>query len=288
MSVNQQMLTTGYAAEVEARRQEMDRQMRAPGPWGWLAIVGMYPLKQGPNTVGSAPESDILLPAGAAPEQLGILDFQGETGTLHVTTDEVVTVDGVETRDVALRNHYAPGGMSVVAVREVSFGMMQWASDPYNVRVWDANSPKRLNFPGRAWYPVDASYRVVGRFTPYPQTQTMTVTHTGGLTQALKNTGYVEFELKGQLFRFEAAASEKGAEYVWLLMRDGTSGKATYGAGRFLMAALADDGTVDLDFNKLYHPPCAFCEYTTCPMPPRSNVIPFPVEAGEHLPETAE
>ncbi|MBI1260036.1 MAG: DUF1684 domain-containing protein [Chloroflexi bacterium] len=274
-----------YIAEVEAWRQDMDRQMRAPGPGGWLAIVGMYPLRQGSNTVGSAPDSDVLLPADSAPERLGIINFQDQHGTLHVTTDEQVTVDDMPTRSAALRNYYEPGGMSVVRVRDVRFGIMQWASDPYNVRVWDANSPKRLNFPGRFWFPVDPSYRVEGRFTPYPHAQGMTVDHTGGETQVLQNIGFVEFELLGQSFHFEAAASEKGAGYVWLLMRDGTSGKSTYGAGRFMMAPLTTANTVDLDFNKFYHPPCAFCDYTTCPMPPRGNVFPFPLEAGERFRE---
>jgi uncharacterized protein (DUF1684 family) len=282
----EQTASIDYSAEVEAWRADMDRQMRAPDPWGWLAIVGMVPLDQGINTIGSAPDCAVLLPEGAAPEHLGYLDFDGQHGTLHVTTDEIVTVDGVETRSAALRNHYEPGGMSVVRVREISFGVMQWASDPYNIRVWDANSPKRLQFPGRAWFPVDPAWRVSGVFTPYPGAQSLTVEHTGGLTQELKHIGAVEFELMGSAFRFEAMASEKGSDYVWLLMRDGTNGKTTYGAGRFMMAALgADRRTVDLDFNKFYQPPCAFCDYTTCPMPPRGNVIPFPVEAGERYPD---
>jgi uncharacterized protein len=245
----------------------------------------MYPLKLGENTVGSAPDSDVRLPAGAAPERLGIIRFQGDHGTLQVTCDEPVTVDGIETQTALLRNRYEPGDMSVVRVRQVSFGVMQWASDPYNVRVWDANSPKRLNFPGRAWFPIDPRYRVVGEFTRHPQAHDFTVDHTGGLTQELENIGTVSFELLGQRFQFAAMASELGPDYVWLLMRDGTSGKATYGAGRFLMAALLNDHEVDVDFNKFYQPPCAFCDYTTCPMPPWGNVLPFPVEAGERYPD---
>ena len=96
--------------------------------------------------------------------------------------------------------------------------------------------------------------------------------------------GFVEFDLFGKSFHFEAAASEKGPDYVWLLMRDATSGKSTYGGGRFMMAPFLDANTVDVDFNTFYQPPCAFCEFTTCPMPPRGNVLPFPIEAGEYFP----
>ena len=278
----------GYIAEVEAWRRDMEQQMRSPGPGGWLAIVGMYPLQTGLNTIGSAPGSDVLLPAGAAPERFGMIDFDGSHGKLEVTTDEPVTVGDVQVFPgqpaLPLRNYYEPGGMSLMRVRDVRFGIMQWASDPYNIRVWDANSPKRLNFGGRAWFPIDPKYRITGTFIPYSHAQGITVDHTGGKTQVLTNIGAVGFELFGKTFHFEAAASEKGPDYVWLLMRDGTSGKSTYGAGRFMMAPFIADGLVDIDFNKFYQPPCAFCDYTTCPMPPRGNVLPFPVEAGERFP----
>src|SRR4051794_7152614 len=66
-----------YIAHIEAWRQDMDAQMRAPGPGGWLAIVGMYPLEEGENTVGSAPDSDVLLPT-ATPDRLGIVDFHDQ------------------------------------------------------------------------------------------------------------------------------------------------------------------------------------------------------------------
>jgi len=272
-----------HIARIEAWRQDMDAQMRAPDPWGWLAIVGMYPLHPGRNHIGSIADNDVLLPAGAPP-QLGFIDFQEGRGTLQVTTDAIVSVDHHPMRQAVLRNHYEAGGMSVVRVGAVSFGIMQWAEDPYNVRVWDANSPKRLNFPGREWYPIDLDARVVGNFTSSSSGQSMTVAHTGGGTQALQHIGTVAFTLYGQAFRFEAAASEKGADYVWVLARDGTSGKTTYGAGRFLHALRLSDNEVDLDFNLFYHPPCAFCDFTTCPMPPRSNSFPFPLETGERFP----
>ena len=36
-----------------------------------------------------------------------------------------------------------------------------------------------------------------------------------------------------------------------------------------------------LDFNQLYNPPCAFTPFTTCPLPPKENVLRVPVRAGE-------
>ena len=44
---------------------------------------------------------------------------------------------------------------------------------------------------------------------------------------------------------------------------------------------LVVDGKLILDFNKVYNPPCAFTPFATCPLPPKENVLPFPLRAGE-------
>ena len=43
----------------------------------------------------------------------------------------------------------------------------------------------------------------------------------------------------------------------------------------------ADDGTVVVDFNLAYNPPCVFSPYATCPLPPAENRLPLRIEAGE-------
>ena len=74
------------------------------------------------------------------------------------------------------------------------------------------------------------------------------------------------------------AVSEKE---VFFVFRDRTSGKETYGAGRFLKTPAAVDGKISLNFNCAYNPPCAFTPFATCPLPPPENWLPFPVAAGE-------
>ena len=53
---------------------------------------------------------------------------------------------------------------------------------------------------------------------------------------------------------------------------------------RFLLAAPAKDGYVELDFNRAHNPPCAFTPYATCPVPLAENRLPVRVTAGEQLP----
>ena len=66
------------------------------------------------------------------------------------------------------------------------------------------------------------------------------------------------------------------------MIADGTTGKESYRAGRYLYVSPPDAaGKMVIDFNKAYNPPCAFTNYATCPLPPKQNRLPFRSEAGE-------
>ena len=67
----------------------------------------------------------------------------------------------------------------------------------------------------------------------------------------------------------------------YFVFKDASSCQETYEAARFLYADLADDGTVVLDFNQAYNPPCAFNPFTTCPIPLKENHLPIKILAGE-------
>jgi uncharacterized protein len=95
--------------------------------------------------------------------------------------------------------------------------------------------------------------------------------------------GYVEFRLNGQVHRLDAVGDDDGLFFV---MRDATAGKTTYAPGRFLYVEKKPEPgeTFMLDLNRVYNPPCAFSEYTTCPLPPKQNILKTRVEAGEKYP----
>ena len=72
-----------------------------------------------------------------------------------------------------------------------------------------------------------------------------------------------------------------GVNEAFFVFRDRTSGKETYGAGRFLTVLLNGSNRITLDFNFAYNPPCAFTPFATCPLPPPENWLPFAIPAGE-------
>ena len=95
--------------------------------------------------------------------------------------------------------------------------------------------------------------------------------------------GYVRFTLGGQELTLEPVVSTPEDESYFFIFRDATSGKETYGGGRFMYTERAVAGTVVLDFNKAYNPPCVFTPYATCPLPPPRNALAVRIEAGEKV-----
>ncbi len=75
---------------------------------------------------------------------------------------------------------------------------------------------------------------------------------------------------------------EKSGKPMFVI-RDQTAGAETYGAARFLIGEVQGDKVV-LDFNKAFNPPCAYTEFAVCPLPPRQNIMPFAIRAGEMKP----
>lgn len=111
-----------------------------------------------------------------------------------------------------------------------------------------------------------------------------------GETRFMALVGSVSLPLPGagnhelQVF---APLGEESPHSAFIPFRDQTSGADTYGAGRYVDAPVLagpEGRTVHLDFNRAYHPYCAYDEGWTCPLPPRQNFLPFRIEAGERLP----
>ena len=67
----------------------------------------------------------------------------------------------------------------------------------------------------------------------------------------------------------------------FLPFADGTSGRETYGAGRYLDVHMLPDGKVLVDFNYAYNPYCAYNDSWTCPITPAENRVKASVRAGE-------
>jgi len=97
----------------------------------------------------------------------------------------------------------------------------------------------------------------------------------------MKVPGKIFFEFKGKEYELTPFIGDEETGELFIIFKDATSGKTTYGAGRFLSTEPPKDGKVVLNFNRAYTPPCGFTPYATCPLPPADNWLTLTIEAGE-------
>lgn len=249
-----------YASGIEKWRTEREARLKAPD--GWLSVAGLFWLKPGVNTVGSEPGSRVTLPSGSA--KAGIFRLDGDRITYEAS--------GAQPKELR------PDKPDYVETAGVKLYIIH-RGQRYGVRMRDNNSPIRTGFTKLRWFPVEDTWRVTAKYVPYPQPRKVLFDSLTGDKQEVIIPGYVEFTRGKQTTRLTPSLED---EELFFVFRDTTAGKSTYPAARFLYAkAPTQAGPVELDFNKAYNPPCAFTPYATCPLPPKENRLPFPIEAGE-------
>jgi uncharacterized protein (DUF1684 family) len=264
-----------YRHEIDAWRADRESGLR--NPEGWLTLVGLFWLQEGDNRFGSDPQSRVVLPAGKAPAFAGTLVLHGGAVTVRAEPGSGVESNGRPVTEMLLAPD-AKGKPAVLHLGSLSFFVIK-RGDRLGVRVKDSKSPALAAFRGVESFPVDPSWRVVARFEPHATPVSIPITNILGMTENDPSPGVVVFERGGQTYRLDALDNGDGS--LELLFKDTTSGRETYGAGRFLDTDAPRDGKVVVDFNKAYNPPCAFTTFATCPLPPRQNHLALAVTAGE-------
>lgn len=261
----------GYADQVTEWRRKFDADLIAEG---WLSVVGRERVPEGTSSLGSAPDSTIVLPA-SAPRQLGQLVRRGDAIDFIPAPNSVVSIDG---RPAAARVQIPPaGGAGEIKAGSLSLAVRRIAGDFY-LSIQDSNSPAYAAFKGTAWFPVDPAYRVSARFVPYDKPREVELALTfESETKTFTSPGDVTFELDGKPLRLQTFVD---GEELFLIFQDETNGTETYGGGRYLSAPLPKDGLTTLDFNKAINPYCAVNPYVICALTPPRNRLPVRIGAG--------
>jgi uncharacterized protein len=262
--------------ETETRAWHAQRIERLTAEDGWLSLVGLHWLQPGDNAAGSAEGLAVELPA-PAPAQLGTFRLEGDAVHFTPASGVAVTVDGKP----------FPGGR-VRTDAEGQADVLRWGTlrlhairrgERTGLRVRDSAAEARRTFHGIPTYPAHARWRVEARLEPAKEARTLQVPTVLGTVEDMPSPGTLVFQLEGKEYRLDPALE---GEQLFVIFGDETNRTDTYGAGRFLYAALPGaDGKVVLDFNRAYNPPCAFSQYATCPLPPRQNKLKVRIEAGE-------
>jgi uncharacterized protein (DUF1684 family) len=254
-------------------------------PYGWTSLVAQYWLE--------ADDRDVrfeLLPGRWSVEGGRVMFTPPATGP-NLSVDGEYPAGPVEI--VPGRNQTYGHGRSV----PVYFGVCEVetvvrskddGSSLYGVRVRDPRVTTRIEDAGVTAFDYDPAWRIPGFFTPTPRIEFEAATVEAGVRETTPRIGTFTFEHKGRSYSVVLIGKDtpKGVQPV-AHVRDLTSGRTTYGAGRVTELQFADAACTRIDwidFNYAVALPCAFTNFVTCPLVPPENQLDFEILAGERRP----
>lgn len=243
----------------------------------WLSLVGLYWLKQGENSFGSAKNNNIVFPLGSVPDYTGKFVLSGDSVKVIINGGITVAHNGRGVSELKLENDL--NGKQTI----LTHGSYNWylikRGDRYGIRLKNYLNPLIKNFKGVERFPVDSSWRIIAKVVPYNPPKEIIVPSIIGTHDI--DTAYFSLQFTKGKKTYSLDPVIEGAE-LFVIFADETSGIETYGAGRFLYTKKPNaGGTVVLDFNKAFNPPCNFTKFATCPLPPKSNYLKLRITAGE-------
>jgi uncharacterized protein (DUF1684 family) len=150
--------------------------------------------------------------------------------------------------------------------------------------IGDPQAERYKDYKGIEYFPPDLQYRFVLPLTRNPNPDTLVILSTRGNQRRAERVGWFDFKIGKKAVRLEATRLLEpgvGEDDIGIFFRDATSGKQTYGLGRYLDVEKTGEGLYVLDFNNAYAPACAYSPHYNCPIPPKANNLKVAIRAGE-------
>ena len=173
---------SNYIRQIQQWRADREQALKAPD--GWLAVSGLVWLKDGDFDFGSDAAHAITLTTASSP---------ATAGTIHVRNGDV-TFKAADQAEVFLNGQPAGSGVlqidnskpevnspDVLQVGHTTMHLMR-RGNQLAMRLRDAEHQLIQQFPGEQWYPVDSSFRVMAKFTPYEVLRSIEITKVKGQT----------------------------------------------------------------------------------------------------------
>ena len=259
---------------VEWHKKRMESLKSATG---WVNLSGLFWLKEGENKFGSATGNELLFKEKDFPALLGTFLLKGNEVVWTTAEEHAVFVEHEKINTATIFS-----GEEQDAT-QLAFQTFRWSvikrEDLVGIRFRDLASPllEKLQQIPRYTIHQDWSFNARIEQSLLPSVSILNVL---GQTTQEKAAGKVVFEYKGKSYALDVV--DEGTTNLFVLFGDDTNAKETYPTGRFLYIPRPDaNGNTVIDFNKAFNPPCAFTPFATCPIPPKQNILPFAVKAGE-------
>lgn len=263
-------------AEIEKDRADTERWLKSD-PTSYLATVDRRDFDGRPAlTVGSAADNDLRVNDPAfTPHHLRVTVEGDRFKVDAVDAAARFTAGGKELRSAVVDPSAIGVGRFLLRLSHQRFP---------GIIVFDPQSPRFSAYKGLAYFPPNLDFRYELALTPNPRPETTLILSTRGNQRRATRVGWFDFSIGGRDVRLEAVRLLEpgvGEHDLGIFFRDATTGKESYSLGRYVDVKPLENGRYLLDFNFAYNPACAFSEHYNCPIPPKANVLPVAVRAGE-------
>jgi len=271
-----------YKQSIEKWHRNRIADLKTPN--GWLNLEGLFWLHKGSNSFGASAGKDCRYEGADNknnyfPSYLGDFIYQGDSVIWVSANSDSVKIDGEwvkakEQKTVFAKNQNA----AMMSYRSFVWNIIQ-REDKVGIRFRNLKASTLLHFKDIDRFAVNEKWKIKAILNPPVQSQLM-IMNVLGQNTATKNAGKLFFQIEGKEYSLDVI--DEGGPQYFITFADATSGKTTYGAGRFIELPKPDaKGNTEIDFNKAYNPPCAFTAFATCPLPPVQNRLPIAVTSGE-------
>lgn len=265
-------IDNAYIESVEKERKDRDKRRVK-----YLELCGLFKLDTTGTIFGIDKSNKVSTSPNEINQNIGKFQWDGKAFNFEAFNDIKITDSNgaeVQTKSLVLN---AIGDSEKLFFSAISWRVITRSGALY-LRVWDKNNPAIDAFKGFENYAPNSDFIFEADFEYFSTSKSEPVASKLGVNDVANFIGKVQFQYDGTFYTLDVG------EQGWMMVGDATSGNTTYGGGRYMYIDLPEtNGKVTLDFNYLYNPPCRYSEYTTCLFPPRQNVLPIAIEAGELL-----
>ena len=261
-----------YIENLEKEKKDRDERRVK-----YLELCGLFKLDTTETIFGIDKNYKVSTSSHEINQNIGKFQWDGKAFNFEAFNDiKINDSNGAEVQTKSLILN-AIGDSEKLFFNAISWRVITRSGALY-LRVWDKNNPAIDTFNGFENYAPNSDFIFEADFEYFSTSKSESVASKLGVNDVAKFIGKVQFQYDGTFYTLDVG------EQGWMMVGDATSGNTTYGGGRYMYIDLPEtNGKVTLDFNYLYNPPCRYSEYTTCLFPPRQNVLPIAIEAGELL-----
>lgn len=268
----------GYSKEAEETWRADRHEFMRTGEKSYLNLAGLYWLEEGETSFGTSADADIQLPKHTTVPMAGVFVLEGDTVSYRMKRGQRAVINDKTVNEGALKVD------DILAHNNLRFLVIKRA-DRMAIRVRNLRAEAFLEFEKLNFYSTKKRFAIEGIFEAYDEPEIRQITTVVDTEVPYYVPGEITFDFDGRELTVLPFQENEGDDEWLIIFKDETSGKSTYGAGRYLdvVGTKENGGKVILNFNRAHNMGCAYSNYTTCPLPPGENWLPIRIEAGERV-----